>query len=369
MANLQSNILGLACPNPIWTAAGPTASDAAMLLRAARGGAGGLVTKTISVRPADVPIPNISSPSPGSLLNAERWSELDYRGFIDHELPRIREAGLPVIVSLGYSAEDLAKLGAAIERSHTADAVEFSIHYVDKHSDNLRRTAASLKNAVSVPVFAKLSPAVQNILEAVRALDDIVDGYAAVNSVGPALDFDPASLQPYLGSADGRGWLSGRAILPIGLHYIASLAQLTGKPLIGVGGIRAAEDVVKYVMAGASAVQVCSWAILKGQNVYGKLAADLSRWMDTHGYTDLQAMRGAFHRREQNEVLFLGDAAPLHPQIAYEKCTFCDLCVKSCVHEALVFENRRFLVNSQQCVSCGLCASICPTDALAMQRS
>ena len=83
MADLKTTIFGIEFPNPVWTAAGPGGADSAMLLRAARGGAGALVAKTISVEGARVPTPNISSPFSGSLLNAELWSEHDYRHFID----------------------------------------------------------------------------------------------------------------------------------------------------------------------------------------------------------------------------------------------------------------------------------------------
>jgi dihydroorotate dehydrogenase subfamily 1 len=369
MADLRTIVCGIAFPNPVWTAAGPAACDAAMLRRAAVGGAGGLVTKTLSVKRARVPIPNISSPAPGNLLNAELWSEIDYRRFLEIELPAIRKLELPVVVSVGYSAEDLAELGKALAQSGMADAVEFSIHYVEKDTANLRRMAESLRSAIRVPVFAKFSPSVQNIEETVRALDEVVDGYVAVNSVGPALDFDPATCQPVLGSSDARGWLSGRAILPIGLHFVVAISRATQKPVIGVGGVRTATDVVKYILAGASAVQVCTLAVLKGQSVYGKLAAGLSKWMDDHGYASINELRGAFHRRAPEAPVILGEGAQLYPEITYLKCTYCDICGKGCVHEAIRFVERKFLLDRAQCVSCGLCASLCPTDALTMSRA
>ena len=62
MADLRTEVCGVEFPNPVWTAAGPGGADGPMLLRAARGGAGALVAKTISVRPAEVPTPNIISP-------------------------------------------------------------------------------------------------------------------------------------------------------------------------------------------------------------------------------------------------------------------------------------------------------------------
>lgn len=366
MADIRTTVCGIAFPNPVWTAAGPAACDAAMLRRAAEGGAGGLVTKTLSVKPARVPVPNISSPAPGNLLNAELWSEIDYRTFLEIELPQIRKLGLPVIVSVGYSPQDLAELGRALAQSGMTDAVEFSIHYVEKDAANLRRMAESLRSAIRVPVFAKFSPSVPNIEETVRALDDVVDGYVAVNSVGPALDFDPVTCQPLLGSADGRGWLSGRAILPIGLHFVAAISRATNKPVIGVGGVRTTVDVVKYIMAGASAVQVCTLAVLKGQTVYGKLASGLSQWMDDHGYASINELRGAFHRRAAAPQIILGEGTQLYPEIAYPLCTYCDICVKGCVHEVIRFVEREFLVDRAKCVSCGLCASLCPTAALSM---
>ncbi len=366
MANLRTKICGIEFPNPIWTAAGPTSASAELLRQAAEGGAGGLVTKTISVRPARVPIPNIYSPFSGSLLNAELWSELDYRVFIEQVLPQIKALGLPVIVSVGYSADDLKILGAALEQSGLADAVEFSIHYIDKDISNLQRTAAALKDQVSVPVLAKLSPSIADLEAVVRALDATVDGYVAINSVGPALDFDIETRQPVLGSEDGRGWLSGRAILPIGLHFVAALYSLTAKPVIGVGGISSAADVVKYFMAGAAAVQICSLAILKWPQVYGELAQQLSDWMDGHGYENMASLKGAFHRQQGRTLFFMNEGAQLFPSIQMEKCNFCNRCVRSCIHHAIQFENQIFNLDKSKCVSCGLCVSLCPNSALRL---
>jgi dihydroorotate dehydrogenase subfamily 1 len=367
MAKIDTNFWGIHFPNPIWTAAGPGGADAEKLLQAARGGAGALVAKTISVKPAQVPIPNISSPFPGSLLNAELWSELDYEHFIGHELPQAKKAGLPLIASVGYSPEDLSLLGRTLQQTGIVDAVEFSVHYVGKDISNLQRTAYAVRESVQVPVLVKFSPTIAEIAAVVEALEPLVDGYVAVNSVGPALDFDIYSGKAILGSKDGRGWLSGRAILPIGLHFVATIASLTKKPVIGVGGIRTVEDVVKYIMAGASAVQVCSLAILRGQQVYGELATRLQQWMDRNGYTDLNQLRGKFLRRKKEAEYFFRTGTQLYPIIIYENCKYCDICVKSCMHDAIQFNEKIFDLSRKQCVSCGLCVSVCPYWALEMQ--
>ncbi|UCF96118.1 MAG: hypothetical protein JSV89_13140 [Spirochaetaceae bacterium] len=363
MADLKTTICGIEFPNPIWTAAGPGGADAEMLLRAARGGAGGLVAKTISVKAARVPTPNIITPLSGSLLNAELWSEHNYRHFIDRELPRVRESGVPVIASIGYSAEELAVLGKELERSGVADAVEFSIHYVGKDPENLERLASALKDNLSVPILAKLSPGMSDLEGVVDVLGGIVDGFVAINSVGPALDFDIETRQPLLGSRDGRGWLSGAAILPIALHYVETIASLTDKPVIGAGGIRRVEDAVKHIMAGASAVQLCSLAVLKGQEVYGKLAADLSGWLDSHGFDNVGQIIGLY-RRERPEAEHMREAD--FPEIDYDLCNLCLLCERSCIHQAIHFEDKEFFLDRSLCVRCGLCCSLCPKSALSL---
>lgn len=367
MADIKTEICGMKFQNPVFTAAGPMAADYKMLLKARDGGAGGLVVKTISVSPAKVPIPNISNFTPGNLLNAELWSEIDYKKFIYEELTKVRNLNLPVIASVGYSPEDLAILGKELKGKGLVDAVEFSIHYVDKNADNLRRTAAALKDNIDVPVFAKFSPAISDLPLAVKMLDDIVDGYIAINSVGPGLDFNIKTLKPYLGSSDGRGWLSGRAILPIGLHFVASIYSLSKKPVIGVGGVRSAEDIVKYLMAGASAVQVCTLPILKGQDVYGRLAKDLNKWMDENSYPDINSLRGIFHKQKEEKKHILYEGVQVFPTVDYKLCDKCGACVKICVHEALAI-NEVLELNKNLCVRCGICTQVCPKDALQMKE-
>lgn len=367
MAIIKTTICDLTFPNPIWTAAGPATADANLLNQAADGGAGALVTKTISVQPADVPIPNIHSPFSGTLMNSELWSEMDYRNFIYDELSQVKDKSLKIIVSVGYSPEDLIVLGKELNRANVADAVEFSIHYVEKDPDHLKRISSALKDNLDLPIFAKLSPAIQDLPIVIHALDMIVDGYIAINSAGPALDFDIETGTPYLRSTDGRGWLSGGAILPIGLHFVAQLSELTDKPIIGVGGIQKVEDAIKYIMTGASAVQICSLAILKGQQIYGKIANQLSDWMDGHNYPEIESLKNKFNRSANERHFILKKGAQLYPKLNPQRCNYCLKCEKSCIHQAVKFSQHVFKFDQDRCVSCGLCTSLCPRNALILE--
>ena len=102
VVDLAVEVCGIRFPNPVWTAAGPPVRDGAALLACAAGGAGGLVTKTISRTAAEPTTPNMAEISHG-FLNAELWSELPPERWIEREYAITREAGLPVIVSMGYT--------------------------------------------------------------------------------------------------------------------------------------------------------------------------------------------------------------------------------------------------------------------------
>ena len=142
---------------------------------------------------------------------------------------------------------------------------------------------------------------------------------------------------------------------------------MTAKPVIGVGGVRSIADVVKYLMAGAAAVQVCSLAILQGQEVYGKLAEGLSVWLDAHGFrlawrksADCTAGSGprpqgrerrrgwAVRRRTSRgaageRLRDPGDpAANPYPAIDAELCDLCLACQRACIHRAIGSEDKIF---------------------------
>jgi len=119
MAQMIVEAFGHRFRNPVIPAAGPNVGTGEQIARAARGGAGGLLAKSISVRAAEVPRPDMYRYSSGALLNPELWSELAPEDWFEREydiaLAAAREHGLPLIASLGYSADDLRALGPKVE--------------------------------------------------------------------------------------------------------------------------------------------------------------------------------------------------------------------------------------------------------------
>lgn len=355
--NLQTEILGMKFKNPILPAAGPPIKDAKAAVKALEGGVGGFVTKTVSVKPAQVPKPCMIEIK-GGFLNAELWSELTLEQWLATEYPAIKALGLPVIVGLGYTAEDIEQLAPVV--APYADCLELSTHYLKGDTSPVENAVKKAKSNCDLPVIVKLSPAVDIPLFAQKAVAAGADGLALINSVGPCLDIDLTTGAPLLGSANGYGWLSGRAIFPIALRAVYQAAAVVDVPIFGVGGIENGEDVAKMIMAGAKGVQICTAPILKGPTIYGKIADELAAFMTKHGYQSLDEFYRLTHRFSQDK----DQLATRIPAVNEQKCTACARCVKSCPYQAITLAEVA-IIDSEACFGCGLCISRCPFSALS----
>lgn len=298
MARIAVDLLGLHFRNPILPAAGPNVGNGEQLRRAAEGGAGGLLAKTVSVWPAEVPRPDMVRWGGTGMLNAELWTELPLEDWLDREydigLAAARRHGIPFLASIGYTPDDLRSVGPRVE-AKGVDAIEFSVHYLDPA--RLVETARALREAVRVPIIAKLSPHKGDLGDLAAAIEPYVDAFACINSYGPALTIDVDRAEPVLGSELGYGWLSGTPIRPLALRSVFEVARRVKKPVIGVGGISTARDVIAFFMAGASLVEVCTAILLRGQGYFARLAQGVSDWLDAHGYEDIAQVRGLYLRR------------------------------------------------------------------------
>ena len=216
------------------------------------------------------------------------------------------------------------------------------------------------KAALDVPVFVKLSPLGREMVRAAEQAEAAgADGIVAINSFGPVLAIDPDTRLPYLGGSDGYGWLSGPALKPLALRCVHDIARAVGVPVIGVGGVGHGIDAVEMLMAGASAVGVCTAAMLHGPGTFGKIARELDAWLDEHGYASAAELRGAA----------LG-AMPAawsagRPVVSDGPCNGCDLCVTACPYEAITVVDKLAVIDDDACARCGLCVTRCRRGAIA----
>jgi len=165
---------------------------------------------------------------------------------------------------------------------------------------------------------------------------------------------------PMLGSVSGYGWLSGPAIKPLAIRCVADICRAVKIPVIGTGGISSGRDVVEFIMAGASAVQLSTAAIVRGYNIYGLIANEMAKFMHAKGYNSIADLKGIAlrHLPEQASTT----AKP--PEITASRCTGCALCEKYCVYEAAKVWGKVARIDPVKCCVCGMCVSICPTRAI-----
>jgi dihydroorotate dehydrogenase (NAD+) catalytic subunit len=340
-------------------AAGPTVRDGDSLVKAAEGGAGGLVAKTVSVAPARVPRPCIIKVK-DSLMSAELWSDLPLEQWLKYEYSKAKRTKLPLIASIGYSAEEIQKVAPKIAAAG-ADALELSTHHSSDTASVVEATKAA-KEAVNIPVFVKLNPNAADLTQLAQMVEKAgADGIVAINAIGPCLAVDIENAMPMLGSPQGYGWLSGPAIKPFAVRCVADIARAVKIPIIGSGGVTTGRDVIEFIMAGASAVQISTVAIIRGHKIYGLMADEMAKFMRAKGYNTINDFKGIALPHLPEEP-FRTAAKPV--EVIPSKCTACGLCERHCPYDAIHVIGRLAKVDPVRCYECGLCVSVCPTRAI-----
>ncbi|CAH0346920.1 dihydroorotate dehydrogenase [Bacillus sp. CECT 9360] len=264
MKSLSINLPGLELRNPVMPASGcfGFGREYSQFYDLSRLGA-------IMIK-ATTPLPRFGNPTPrvaetsAGMLNAIGLQNPGLEKVIEEELPWLDNYNVPIIANIaGSQIEDYIEVAREISKAPNVKALELNISCPNVKEGGIAfgtdaATAKSVTKAVKevsqVPVYVKLSPNVTNITEIARAVEEGgADGLTMINTLlGMRLDLKTA--KPVL--ANGTGGLSGPAIKPVAIRMIHEVSQHVSIPIIGMGGIATAEDVIEFFYAGASAVAV-----------------------------------------------------------------------------------------------------------------
>lgn len=291
---------GLRLANPILSASGTFGYGLEFAPLTDLAAFGGLVTKGLSLEPLKGnPAPRIWE-TRGGMLNSIGLQNIGIEAFIRDVLPGLRDYPAQVVVNLfGYERDDYPRLAERVEALDEIAAVELNVscpnvkrggiqfgHDPDQLEDLVRR----VREATSKPLIVKLSPNVTSPVDlGCAARDGGADLLSAINTViGMAIDTH--TRKPRLHTV--RGGLSGPAIKPIALRIVHDVAREVGLPVIGIGGIETAEDVLEFLLAGAFAVQVGT-ALFRNPRQPTQILDDLAARLAEDGVTQIRDLIGA----------------------------------------------------------------------------
>ncbi len=390
--SLEVDMCGVKLLNPFIVASGPSTATGELIMSAFEKGWGGVVTKTIVGRGVEIKnvSPRIAVIKTGKHIIAMQNIELVTTRTLNEWIEDIKKVKdkYPEHVVIGsvmatYDRELWQEVSKEVEDAG-ADMLELNLSCphgmpekgagsaIGQNPEMVKEVIGWVKEVVSIPVLAKLTPNVTSIGMIARACEEAgADGISAINTVLGFIGIDVKSLFPKL-NVNGKtafGGISGKAIKPIGLRCVAEILQSTKLPVSGIGGISSWEDAIEYILLGATTVQICTEVMLKGFGIVEKLINGFNEFMESKGYSSVEEFRGKFLSKicafEE-----LDKSYRVWPVIDRKKCVKCEACVIACRDsgfQAISMEEEGPVVDEARCDGCGLCYNVCIANAITLK--
>ena len=387
--DLSVNLAGIKLKNPIIIAAGNHTENGAIMAEVAQYGPAAAVTKTIVAQPVPDILPCYAQVN-GGFLNTVLSTIHPAQQWWEEELPKARENNdMTIIVNLaGRWAEEAAELAEQAEKAG-ADMIE--VPTICPHMNEIleamfpgtelpqpgftdctpwAETFKAVKDTVDIPVIAKFSGGfLHNVKDWTEAAVEAgADGITCCDSLGPGLSINIETGEPWLGGPRGVGGLTGPAIKPIVLRMVMEVATITDIPIVGTGGITSWKDAIEYFMAGATAIGMATVGHLRGMHAYKKILSGIENYLDDHGYSSLDEIRGLtlkrIEDRKTNNRVAITEV--IVPEVT-ELCNGCKLCERVCVFDAITMVDKLAVIDGEKCYGCGLCVNVCGRDGAILQ--
>lgn len=382
MIDLSVEFAGLKLKNPLIAASAGTTKDAVHCKKAADAGYSAVILKSIQEELVNRynPFPRMSvirNGIPGyqatTFMTYEQAFEGEIQDYCD-EIKRTKDiVDVPVIASLNCANEETwAKYAVECEAAG-ADAIEVvpscpvgafvrdAVEFYPIASKALK----DVKNAVKIPVGLKMTQQMSNPIICARDLEnDGADWITMFNrSSGFQIDID--TMEPIMHKGFcGHG---GPWVVQSVMRWIAASYPHVQLPISATGGVTNYEDVVRYMLSGASNVQIATLIYMKGYDTAKVILEELEKYLEDHKIERVRDLIGV----AANKVLPLSEADRSHryyAEVNYEKCVGCKKCFPVCIYGAIASEGKKPVIDASICDGCGLCSQVCNRAISMMQR-
>jgi len=299
---LAVDAAGINFQNPVLLAAGTAGYGRELAKVVNLEALGGLVTKAVSLeRRHGARAPRVAE-FDGGMINAVGLANPGVEEVRDEHLPwlaaNVTRAKVLVNV-VGNQVEEFSSVIAILDDSPAASGYELNVSCPNVKAGGMEfgadpRTLADVvskaRRATKKPIFVKLSPTLPDIGSSAKtAADAGADGISVVNTL-PGMVIDVDTRKPALGF--GTGGVSGSGLMPVGVLATYKVGKAVKLPVIGVGGVAKATDIIQYVIAGASLVAVGT-SVMQQPRLAEKLVQGLQHWCDEKGIRSLEELRGS----------------------------------------------------------------------------
>ena len=263
---------------------------------------GGVAVKGLFLAEREGHPPQRIVETPAGMLNAIGLQGIGVHRFVRERLPELRAAGATVLVNIcGTTLDEYVEVAKILSDAEGVGAIELNISCPNIKEggiqfgcslDGTYGVVSAVRQATALPLIPKLTPNVTSPATFARAAEDAgADAISLVNTF-LAMAIDVETRKPVL--SNGMGGLSGPAIRPIAVRMVYECRQAVSIPIIGMGGIMDARDVLEFMLAGATAVQVGT-ANFVDPFVWGKILKGLAEYGERHRIARLSDLVGAAH--------------------------------------------------------------------------
>ena len=315
------------------------------------------------------------------MVNIELYTTISLEDWLKNDLQKAYQDGGCIIASVVAHPDPEVTAANARTIQNTGKVAMFEINVscpmpadqscvgflMGNDPESCSRQVKAMKKCLSLPVGIKLTPTTHNMVPMAQAAESAGADFLTIgNSVR---SFAGVDIKTGLPKLPAYGGYSGPAIKPITQRHVSEVARAVRTPISACGGVTTWEDVVEYIMLGATTVQICTSIMWRGYGHFRTLLKGLQDYMDAEKLESLEQIRGKTlpHITTIEEV---AKRPPLVSKVAPEKCTNlkkggCELCGKVCFYGAIEFSPRLKLI-PENCDGCNLCVEVCPVGALTL---
>ena len=395
MVDLSVEISGIKFKNSIIVGSATPTWDSRRIKRCIDGGASGAIAKSLFGDSAAIgrkyPRPRFKLfnyreypgypkdlPDSFTLRSLEECSSFGYEGYmkdINKAKEMVGDDGV-VIASLSGSTNEEWKTMCEMVNETKADWVELnnSCPFAADMGIKIGAGAVNLtkefvrtcSQVLKKPFSVKLTPQTSDSIALVKMSEE--EGASAVN-----LSARLSGIMIDVETASPIGWQSiggygGPYLLGYGLKTVFQVAKEINIPIIAGLGVWKWQDVISYIMAGASVVQTVTAVMLKGFDITGKWVKCIEARMQAKGYESIEEIRGTALKNIKRTSEVERDYPGIQFSVDREMCTSCGICKKSCMYEAINITKVGAVIRDDLCDRCGMCYEVCPERAIKINR-